>query len=331
VHLTGKLGTGLVAASLAALLTHCTASRIGLVECNIDSDCGEGRVCSAVRTCVNRTPAPSPCAALGTRAKAGAAGPLLILVDAPIAGDCFWMDQTEVTVGQYKTWLSGLDGAAPSWSAMAACAWKSGDAGEAAPFDPGSPNSECVVPQDEATPFEDDKPIRCVDWCEAQAFCQWADKRLCYDYNTTGQLAPQEATAEWPQACSSGADGAYPFDSTAPGRVCNYDQSQQGCVPTTLGNGHLCGPLPVGSSADCHPAPGAPFDLGGNVSEWTDLCQVAPTADSHCEYHGGSYASIKQDLACISSHNAPRAQRDPTLGFRCCASLTDAERAMLSQ
>lgn len=62
--------------------------------------------------------------------------------------DAFYMDKYEVTVGQYKKFISATGHEAPDWS-------------QVSKFSP-----------------TDKHPIVCVSWEDAQAYCRWAGKRL---------------------------------------------------------------------------------------------------------------------------------------------------------
>jgi len=259
-------------------------------------------------------PKKSPCDAL-PRSKTSQEGdllhgPLLLLIDNSYG--CFWMDETEVTVGQYREWLDYLDhsGNAPPWQEQSSwCSVK----GDARAFNPDL-SGEC---QEQAAstpdPFAPRKPIRCVDWCEAEAYCAWAGKRLCKVGNPSD---------EWQIACSAGYTQEYPFDPSMPGGSCNYDQ--MGC---SLG----CGPREARQDDDCRPTANYPFDLGGNVEEWIDFCDVSGDGTTFCGYRGGSYLTPETKLKCSYNLGGEYwSTRDPRVGFRCCDDLTDQERALLS-
>jgi len=237
--------------------------------------------------------------------KSGQAGALLVLVDDPDA-TCFWMDETEVSVGDYRSWLGFLDGNVPDWEQDECGDLKSANAH---PFDPDQGDPSCEVPEPRPSnpdPFDETLPIRCVNWCEADAYCRWAGKRLC----KVAQSMPT-SNDEWQIACSAGYTQTYPFDPSAQGHPCNFGQN---CASG-------CGPLPVAQDTQCRPREGYPLNLGGNVAEWVDR----PTFT-----RGGSYLSPQKDLACTNTlgFNGAR-ERNARVGFRCCASLTSDERTQL--
>jgi formylglycine-generating enzyme len=260
-------------------------------------------------------PAPKvrPCAAL--RDESGGAKTstdpslrdvVLLLVDDPY-GTCFWMDETEVTAGQYREWLSALGAGSPKWTEVDGCDWKALDAKA---FDPDNQPAEAcpATAASGSPPFDGDQPMRCVDWCEAAAYCKWAGKRLC---------KVRSPSDEWRIACSAGYTEEFPFDPSTPGGACNYGQ-----VSCSVG----CGTRAVRKEESCRPAPDYPYDLGGNVEEWVDDCYGFGDT-SFCGLRGGSYLTQEDKLKC--SHGVEgelRDARDPRVGFRCCADLTTQER-----
>jgi formylglycine-generating enzyme required for sulfatase activity len=279
-------------------------------------------------TAVSDGEAPSNCAALGIHDKMAAHGSNLLLIDDPTGG-CFWMDAYEVTVKDYQEWLAALGGGTPAWD-QTQCGWKTPEAGAPiSPFDPStSTPDECAVPMNELDPFDPQKPIRCVDWCEADAFCRWAGKRLCFITNDfTFNLTPTGQRDEWGLACSAGGTQAYAFNPSTP-TACNIAQSSI-CVND---NAAGCGPyeeMNLGL-ADCRPADGYPMNLAGNVAEWVDLCNTTSTPPN-CRTAGGAYNSSLSEVACTTQLWEPLNHRDETLGLRCCASLTASELQAIGQ
>jgi formylglycine-generating enzyme required for sulfatase activity len=58
------------------------------------------------------------------------------------------------------------------------------------------------------------------------------------------------------------------------------------------------------------------YDLSGNVQEWTKACY--DNIDL-CYVRGGSFQTSVGDLICEKTRPAQHGDRDPTVGFRCCA------------
>jgi formylglycine-generating enzyme required for sulfatase activity len=129
----------------------------------------------------------------------------------------FKIDKYEVTAGQYK-----------------ACV----DAGKCMAADTGG---SCNY----GSSGRDLHPINCVDWTQANAYCQWAGKRL-----------PTEA--EWEKA-ARGTDGRkYPWGNT--GLDC--DHAVMSVSPCSNSSTQPVGSKPLGAS------PYGAEDMIGNVWEW---------------------------------------------------------------
>jgi formylglycine-generating enzyme len=255
------------------------------------------------------SPRARPCDAIQDQIKQDDPAPALILIHDPDA-TCFWMDETEVTVGQYRVWLDELDQGmtSPAWN-REFCGWKSVDE---KPVRPDGAAATCPVPYAPpgTKPFADEQPVRCVDWCEAAAYCKWAGKRLC----------KVGATDEWAIACSNGYAQEYPYDRSAPQLPCNYGQTCPGC-----------GPFPADQDQRCRPAPGSPLNLGGNVEEWVDACDAGHGQESaYCGARGGSYISKEPQLQCSDVTGGDLIfRRNAWLGFRCCQDLTFEEEKLV--
>lgn len=236
--------------------------------------------------------------------------------------DCFWMDRTEVTVEQYRRFESDVPSNDVDW-VTPWCDWKSERT------DPmGDPDDECVAqffPFD-TQPFAPKKPMRCVDFCEAEAFCQWAGKRLCYDTAGTGVQGPRGFPFEWRIACTNGLTTRYPWGNELISD-CNTGQSESSCIDVT----GTCGPVPVGLNDGCS-TPSGIADLLGNVAEWIFSCNLVdstePAMPVGCLTRGGGYDEPL--VACEAEATLLNDVRAPALGFRCCADLTTDEEVAVS-
>jgi formylglycine-generating enzyme required for sulfatase activity len=250
------------------------------------------------------------------------AGGLAVMMRVNLHDDsCFWMDRTEVTVEQYARWEDAVPAegpGGPEWE-QAWCRWKTTRS------EPGHDTADAcratLLPLD-LEPFASRKPMRCVDFCDAEAFCRWADKRLCYDAGVLGVQGPRTGPQEWRLACTNARSTTYPWGDE-PASVCNTGQGPDAeCIGVTP----TCGPFPVGEKAGCKTRSGI-VDLLGNVAEWVYSCNYVdpsnPSAPTGCLTLGGGYDEPLQD--CNVEKTTMSNDRSPALGFRCCADLTGSE------
>ena len=235
---------------------------------------------------------------------------------------CFWVDRTEVTVEQYEIWQDDVPADGIAWEPTY-CNWK-GD--RADPI--GDASDACVaelLPFD-LQPFAPRKPMRCVDFCEAEAFCRWANKHVCYDSSGVGIQGPRGFPQEWHLSCNNHQTTRYPWGNTTED-FCNTGQSADECLDAT----GTCGPVTVGQEAECS-TPGGVVDLLGNVAEWVFSCNHVdserPLEPTACLTRGGGYDDPLR--ACDAEANVMSDVRDPSLGFRCCADLTTEEELAVS-
>lgn len=228
-------------------------------------------------------------------------GPTMVIV-----GDTC-IDSTEVTEAQYGLFAANVTVAQANQPPE--CAWNQTFAVGVGPQDPPQFCSSA----------DGVRPVRCVDYCDALAFCKWAGKHLCGapgglpgDY--VGFADPLKS--EWTAACSGKGGLAYPYGNTFNDQTCNGFAGPGKGNPTTAGKLMAC----VGS------VPGL-FDMSGNVHEWEAACipgDAGGAAGDLCRIRGGSmFDSDAGLLRCASENQATRSFMAANVGFRCCAQAAD--------
>lgn len=184
---------------------------------------------------------------------------------------------------------------------------------------------------------QSDSPVIGVSWSEANAYCEWVNKRL-----------PSEA--EWEKACRGPDMNIFPWgDTWDPRRANTGTKHSTNWPPTVEGiwyfleadlsndeNPHL---MPIGS----YPLGASPYgvlDMAGNATEWVldwynwegyeDLPARNPVGDAPPWNHvvRGSAWVDKQgeqylvaDLSRCSKRNSSHTSNDPRIGFRCAHSI----------
>ena len=178
----------------------------------------------------------------------------------PVELDAFYIDVHEVTVGQYKTFAA----------ATGRTVRTSGQGVELSRLAP-----------------TDQHPIIFVTWYEAEAYAEWAGKRI-----------PTEA--EWEYAARGGLEGKrYPWGDEIDNTKANYASN----VGTT-------------TVAGSYPANGyGLYDVTGNVYEW---CQDwYSNEQKYRVLRGGSWNLSTLFLHVTSRINYVPSFRHSYLGFRC--------------
>lgn len=244
------------------------------------------------------------------------------------AGVKFCIDRTEVTQAQYAAFLKapGKPG-----SEHADCGINTTYAPQLKPgggprWEPGGGGCvEGVAWTPDQTP---ERPVGCVDWCDAYAFCAWAGKRLCGKVGggpgtaSTTALDPNDSAlsatqSQWYATCSQGGKTLYPYGDSYGKEMCEgLDAANEGG-----------GKQDVGSHPECH-GTSAPYasvvDLSGSVMELTDECTLdttSPTPVAVCAARGGGYSSQGTGLDCKHYAGLARDAFAEYVGFRCCKDL----------
>jgi formylglycine-generating enzyme required for sulfatase activity/C-terminal processing protease CtpA/Prc len=207
--------------------------------------------------------------------------------------ESFWLDRTEVTNAQYRLCVAAGVCAAPE-----VC-------------DHGEPTYEDAA--------KSDHPVVCVNWHEAQAYCQWAGVRL-----------PTEA--EWEYAARGEQRNLYPWGDTPGAALHNF--CDQNCAESfadeTTDDGHPR-TSPVESYPEASSWCGA-LDMAGNVYEWVSDWQGAYGSEPQTNPAGPErgYERVLRSSSWLSFRDRARvATRDsiaPTssahhVGFRCAADV----------
>jgi sulfatase modifying factor 1 len=237
----------------------------------------------------------------------------------------FRLDKYEVTVGRFRAFINagmGTQANPPALRAgahpdLAASGWDPNWNGnlpvnKAALLEQLSP-AECdpVVPQTvmwtDQPGNHENRPINCVSWFEAMAFCIW-----------DGGYLPTEA--EWNYAATGGNEQrAFPWSNPAFSLTIDAQRATffdgTGCVISGQDPCLEIDVIPVGSRPMGDGRYGQ-SDMGGNVAEWTldwsgayqsmctDCANLAPSASR--QIRGGDFR-----------HGQPPTDATPLTGFRC--------------
>ena len=190
----------------------------------------------------------------------------------PATVSTFVLDRFEVTVGRFRTFVNAGGGTQSKAPAAATGAhpglsnsgWDSTWNAKLSVDIMTLESSVKCNPQyqtwTDAPGLNENKPMNCVDWYEAMAFCIW-----------DGGFLPTEA--EWNFAASGGSEHrAYPWSVPASSTIidCGYANYQISDNPAMYcTNGGTGGVNRVGSESPTGDGKWGHSDLAGNVFEWT--------------------------------------------------------------
>jgi formylglycine-generating enzyme required for sulfatase activity len=245
----------------------------------------------------------------------------------PATISTFGLDTYEVTVGRFRAFVEAGGGTQANPPVQGAgafsnpmngwdVAWTAQLAADATALKSAL---QCMAPwtwTDTPGPNEH-RPINCVTWYEAFAFCAWDGSRL-----------PSEA--EWNYAATGGSEQRfYPWGGT-PGvdptmaeasYACGGDGSQMGCGLWDL--------FPVGKTSPGGDGKWGQADLAGNVAEWTYDSFASPYTSPQCNdcvnlqsgamksLRGGAWSLGPYYTWTSSRMSATPDTRAPSQGIRC--------------
>ncbi len=240
----------------------------------------------------------------------------------------FALDEYEVTVGRFRRFLASYSGAPPEDGAGAhplipGSGWQS-DWNDQLPRSADGFNvaiQSCGGPWTAVAKNEganEARPISCISWYEAFAFCAWEGKRL-----------PTEA--EWEYAAAGGDEQrTYPWGNQEP----TIDLAVFGCL---FDGDPLCddADLPVAGSLAMGAGRWGHRDLAGSLWEWV-LDAYAPYARGPCDncalltepvdggraFRGGDFISTDPSFLAVTTRlGIIAALPDSRRGLRCARSL----------
>lgn len=153
----------------------------------------------------------------------GLPGPRMTRVRTP-DGHSYYIDSTEVTQAQYQEFVSAAKATGYKPEQPEFCSQNPSFEPPTFGSKPGDPDYHC--PEGYVRPTETpDVPMVCVDWCDADAYCKWAGKRLCGRVGggvlKTLEDAKNADVDEWYNACSNGGKTKYPYGDTFEKEKCN--------------------------------------------------------------------------------------------------------------
>ena len=156
---------------------------------------------------------------------------------------------------------------------------------------------------DPGYPQNDNHPVVCVTWRDAQDYARWLSKRTGHRY----RLPTDE---EWEYAARAGTTTAYPWGPTASHAFANYGLDEC-CGPAAKGPDKWEYTSPVGSFP---PNDFGLYDMHGNVFQWVETCadtfEKLPLRkdEKGCTYRyarGGAYGERPAVMRSAAKNYAP--------------------------
>ena len=307
-----------------------------------DVDCG-GKLCGKC-TVGKACKVGEDCRSGSCGAGGSCACPKDMTIISLATGGAYCIDQAEVSKGQYNKFITAN---VPVNTQTASCltanttfvprgAWPPATS---PPASPGAAASTTLA-------FNLGLPVHYVDWCDAQAYCKWANKELCGLVN--GGTLPIASAADpeksaWYNACSAQGVRTYPYAGAFAAARCNNDgvgnpgievtgaERSTGFGFASNQDGNIydvaisdpTGVISMAAHQACQGGSTGVYQMSGNVAEWEDSCD-GTTAASSCRVRGGSWAESSLSQTCASGRDVvrmpPVMDPDPLadVGFRCC-------------
>ena len=256
-----------------------------------DATVAEGGAVGAVEPPITNAGAPGGSASEPPVAVGENGCPLLRGEKLVLAGN-FCIDANEVTAAHYQAFVDGHPSLADQ---PKACAANTTFANNCKSTDP------------------EKQPQRCVDWCDAHAYCASVGKHLCGSIETGGAMAydaPVISTDnQWYAACSHAGEVIYPYGNDYDSSACwSADRPPSGV-------------LTVRSASGCVGGYEGLWDMSGGLAEWVDSCNGNNGASDACHIRGGSFSGTSEQLRCDWQAGTSRDTSSNYIGFRCCADL----------
>jgi len=245
----------------------------------------------------------------------------MVRVPAP-DGSTYCIDTTEVTMAHYAAFLAEKKDDLSGQREICK---------DNTSFEPPGDSDTAIIrcPNDYFLPdARPDWPMGCVDFCDADAYCKWAGKRLCGRIGG-GTLTTEESidpkASEWVNACTQGGKTKLPYGNTFEDGRC-IDATR---MPKGAGlEGLAVLADPQKNAPECRGTE-PPFDKVYSMSvglvEWDDSVVGDTPDNATAGLRGGNYGGSSKQLfppACAEPDGTQARTLfrfvGASIGFRCC-------------
>lgn len=223
----------------------------------------------------------------------------------------FSMDAHEVTGREYLMFLAAKQESNDKSSKH--CSWNESFVPAVGSFEAFTERCTTEFNWDDWQVNYPERPVVCVDFCDAEAYCEWVGKTLCGPVRpeTEPSLVVDDAElGRFFQACSEFGTRNYAYGEDFDPLACNTKDAEGGNILQDVGAYSTCeGPFP------------GLFDLSGNVAEWILACSTEdPLAEDRACLIGNAafWIDDADQLACSAFFRATRTGTSNSIGFRCC-------------